>query len=80
MSNTPRTDEVKSRLNGLPDKDQAAYMFFHARELELEVIKEREDSKALNEELRLALIDVNRLLSRIEDLKHEGLWGRPDRF
>ena len=55
-------------------------MFFHARELELEVIKEREDSKALNEELRLALIDVNRLLSRIEDLKHEGLWGRPDRF
>jgi hypothetical protein len=55
MSNTPRTDEVKSRLNG-------------------------EDSKALNEELRLALIDVNRLLSRIEDLKHEGLWGRPDRF
>ena len=37
MSNTPRTDEVKSRLNGLPDKDQAAYMFFHARELEAEL-------------------------------------------
>ena len=38
MSNTPRTDEVKLRLNGLPDKDQAAYMFFHACELELENI------------------------------------------
>jgi len=37
MSNTPRTNEVFSRLNGLPDKDRATYMFFHARELEIEL-------------------------------------------